>query len=109
MFTEKKCPAIITEGVTIDSLVFKSASRSLIYYFTVEGVIDDAEALKTHDLRGMMLKELKNNANMKDYKDAGYNFTKERDCLKPRSVKRITDKNPGGDYISSGFMLVYTV
>ena len=38
-------------------------------------MIDDAEALKTHDLRGMMLKELKNNANMKDYKDAGYNFS----------------------------------
>ena len=46
-FTEKKCPAIITEGVTIDSLVFEAASRSLIYY----------------------------NANMKDYKDAGYNFS----------------------------------
>ncbi len=74
-FTEKKCPAIITDGVTIDSLVFEAANRNLIYYFTVEGVIDDAEALKTHDLRGMMLKELKNNANMKDYKDAGYNFS----------------------------------
>ena len=63
-FTEKKCPAIITDGVTIDSLVFEAANRNLIYYFTVEGVIDDAEALKTHD-----------NANMKDYKDAGYNFS----------------------------------
>ncbi|MBO5591350.1 MAG: hypothetical protein J5913_00095 [Prevotella sp.] len=73
-FTEKKCPAKIIDGVTVDSLVFEANTRSLIYYFTVDGIIDDAEALKTQDLRGMMLKELKNNANLKDYKDAGYNF-----------------------------------
>jgi len=60
--------------VTIDSLVFTPESRTLTYYFTAEGVIDNQEALKQHDLRGMLLKELKNSTNMKDYKNAGYNF-----------------------------------
>ena len=73
-YTEKKCPAQIIQGVTIDSLVFYPDTRTLSYYFTAEGVIDDAEALKGHDLRGMMLKELRNSTAMKDYKDAGYNF-----------------------------------
>ena len=74
-YTKKKCPAVITTGVTIDSLIFYADSRTLTYYYTVEGVLDDYEALKTHDLRGMMLKELRNSATMKEYKEAGYNFS----------------------------------
>lgn len=74
-YTEKKCPAQIIQGVTIDSLVYYPDSRTLTYYFTAEGIIDDAKALKEHDLRGMMLKELRNSTAMKDYKDAGYNFS----------------------------------
>lgn len=73
-YTEKKCPAKIIDGVTIDSLVFYPKSRTLTYYYTADGVIDNAEALKEYDLRGMMLKELKNSTAMKDYKEAGYNF-----------------------------------
>ena len=73
-YTEKKCPAKIIDGVTIDSLVFYPKSRTLTYYYTADGVIDNAEALKKYDLRGMMLKELKNSTAMKDYKEAGYNF-----------------------------------
>ena len=44
------------------------------YYYTVEGVLDNAEALVQHDLRGMLLKELKNSSSLKLYKDEGYNF-----------------------------------
>ncbi len=74
-YTKKKCPALITTGVTIDSLIFTQESRTLTYYFTTEGVLDDMEALKQHDLRGMLLKELKNSTAMKEYKEAGYNFS----------------------------------
>ncbi|MBR2151115.1 MAG: hypothetical protein IKH01_10410 [Prevotella sp.] len=74
-YTKKKCPVLITRGVTIDSMVFYPDTRTIAYYYTAEGVIDDAEALKKHDLRGIMLKELRNSANLKDYKEAGYNFS----------------------------------
>jgi PBP1b-binding outer membrane lipoprotein LpoB len=73
-YTEKKCPVQVTTGVMMDSLVYEASTRTLVYYYTVEGVLDDAEALRTHNLRGMLLKELRNSANMKDYKEAGYNF-----------------------------------
>jgi len=74
-YTEKKCPALITEGVTIDSLIFTPESRTLTYCFTAGGILDDIEKLKQNDLRGMLLKELKNSTAMKEYKEAGYNFS----------------------------------
>ncbi len=73
-YTEKKCPALITAGVTIDSLIFTPETRTLTYYFTTSGVLDNPETIKQHDLRGMLLKELKNSTSMKDYKEAGYSF-----------------------------------
>ena len=73
-YTQKHCPSLIAKGVTIDSLTFYVPTRTMTYYYTVEGVIDDAEQLKKHDLRGELLKELKNSTSMKTYKDAGYHF-----------------------------------
>ncbi len=73
-YTEKKCPVLITEGVTIDSLIYTPQSRTLTYYFTAGGVLDNPEKLRQSDLRNMLLKELKNSTNMKVYKEAGYNF-----------------------------------
>ncbi len=73
-YTEKKCPVLITDGVTIDSLIYTAQSRTLTYYFTAGGVLDNPEKLRQSDLRSMLLKELKNSTNMKEYKEAGYNF-----------------------------------
>ena len=73
-FTKKKCPALVANGVTVDSMTFEPKSRTLSYYYTVEGVADDPEVIQRNDLRSMMLKELKNSATLKDYKEAGYQF-----------------------------------
>ncbi len=73
-YSEKKCPVLVTEGVTIDSLTYTSHSRTITYYFTAGGILDDSEKLHQNDLRGMLLKELKNSTTMKEYKEAGYNF-----------------------------------
>ena len=73
-YTEKKCPALITENVTIDSMTFNKSSHTMTYYYTLDGVLDNAEALKEHDLKGMLLKELKNSTETLLYKEAGYNF-----------------------------------
>ena len=45
-YTEKKCPALITENVTIDSMTFNKSSHTMTYYYTLDGVLDNAEALK---------------------------------------------------------------
>jgi len=73
-YTQKNCPAEVTDGVTIDSLTFSKTTHTLTYYYTLEGLIDDAEQLKKHNLKGALLKELRNSATMKSYKEAGYNF-----------------------------------
>ena len=73
-YTEKNCPTLVAEGVTIDSLVFNPRTRTLIYNYTVEGQIDNAEILQRNDMKGILLKELKNSTSLKAYKEAGYNF-----------------------------------
>ena len=72
-YTQKKCPVLVTENVTLDSMTF-AKPHLLTYYYTVGGVLDDAEALKQHDARGLLLRELKNSASLKLYKDAGYDI-----------------------------------
>ena len=72
--TKKKCPVLVTKDVYLDSLSFDPSDHLMAYYYTVEGVLDNAEALVQHDLRGMLLKELKNSSSLKLYKDEGYNF-----------------------------------
>jgi len=74
-YTETKCPALIAEDVTIDSLIYTPESRTLTYYFTAGGILDDAEKLQQNNLRDMLLKELRNSTSMKEYKEAGYNFS----------------------------------
>ena len=73
-YTQKKCPVLVTRGVTLDSMTFDKSRVVITYYYTVSGILDDAEALREHDARGLLLKELKNTAALKLYKDAGYNF-----------------------------------
>lgn len=73
-YTQKKCPTLVIKDVTLDSLTFQKATHTIQYCYTLGGVLDDAEALKQHDLKGMLLKELKNSATMQQYKDAGYSF-----------------------------------
>ena len=73
-FTEKKCPAHINDNMTVDSLLFFPATHTLQYCYTLEGVLDNSETLGQHDLRGLLLKELRNSTQVKLYKEAGYNF-----------------------------------
>jgi hypothetical protein len=73
-YTKKKCPVLIATDVYLDSLTFEPSTHLMSYYYTVGGVLDDAEALQQHDARGMLLKELKNSSNLKVYKDEGYSF-----------------------------------
>lgn len=73
-YTKKKCPVLIAKDIYLDSLTFDQSQHLMTYYYTVEGVLDDAEALQQHNIRGMLLKELKNSAGDKLYKEAGYSF-----------------------------------
>ena len=73
-YTQKKCPVLVTRGVTLDSMTFDKSQLLMTYYYTVSGLLDDAEALRENNASSLLLKELKNTAALKLYKDAGYNF-----------------------------------
>lgn len=73
-YTQKKCPVLVTNGVTLDSMTFDKSRVVMTYYYTVSGILDDAEALREHNAGSLLLKELKNTAALKLYKDAGYSF-----------------------------------
>ena len=73
-YTKKKCPVLVTNDVYLDSVTFDASEHLMAYYYTVGGVLDNAEALVQHDIRGMLLKELKNSSALKLYKDEGYTF-----------------------------------
>ena len=73
-YTEKKCPVLVTEGVMLDSLTFQQSTHTLSYCYTASDFYDNADFYANNDIRGILLKAVKNEPEMKLYKDAGYNF-----------------------------------
>ena len=73
-YTKKNCPAPIGNGVTIDRMSFDVATHTLIYSYTLDGVVDDSAVIRKANPAELMLQQLKNATAMKPYKDAGYNF-----------------------------------
>lgn len=73
-YTEKKCPAPMTKGITIDSLTFDAKSHTMHYYYTVDGVADNPQAFAQINASKMMKDEVRNATSLRLYKEAGYNF-----------------------------------
>ena len=73
-YTEKKCPVLVTEGVMLDILTFQQSTHTLSYCYTASDFYDNADFYANNDIRGILLKAVKNEPEMKLYKDAGYNF-----------------------------------
>ena len=73
-YSEKHCPAPIAKGVMVDSMSFDVATHTLIYSYSLSGVVDDTAVINRNNPKEEMLQQLKNATAMKPYKDAGYNF-----------------------------------
>ncbi len=97
-YTKKKCPVLVAKDIYLDSLTFSTDERMLSYYYTVEGLLDDAEALRQHDIRGMLLKELKKSTGDKLYKDAGFSFRYVYFSGKQKGTQLIEATFRKGDY-----------
>ncbi len=75
-YTEKYCPTPFVDGSRTDSAVFDKASRTYVYYITLQGKADNAEIIsankkKLHDLQKQALD---NNPSLKQYKEAHFSF-----------------------------------
>ena len=74
MFTQKNCPAQMSDNLIIDSLVFEPATHTLHYYYTLTGVSDSVGMSNGETFRKVLLTDLKNMTSLQIYKEAGYQF-----------------------------------
>lgn len=73
-YTKKHCPALIAENIVMDEMTFDKATHTISYIYTVSGVLDDSVVINSNEPRKRLLEQVKNNTNLKLYKDAGYSF-----------------------------------
>lgn len=75
-FTEKNCPTPIKGDIRTDSLVYDEDTRTMHYYYSLFGILDNPDSLngRGDGMRERMLQSLKNAGSMEMYKKAEMNF-----------------------------------
>lgn len=77
-FTTKQCPKEMDQCTTIDSMIFDKDTRTIQYYYTLKGNLDDPEALNEcliEDFRENMLLKLRDDLSLKKEKENKLNFS----------------------------------
>lgn len=77
-FTLKQCPRLLSEAIILDSMVYTDEPEGFIYYHTVQGVLDNDSLLtedRLQDFREQLLNGLRNDLNLRRYKERGFTFT----------------------------------
>lgn len=75
-YTARECPREIAEDIRQDSMAFDKDSRTLVYYYTLQGRLDDKQEQQRHtDEYAIQLRQSVNSApSLKNYVDAGFRF-----------------------------------
>lgn len=76
-YTQKQCPRRLDEYTTMDSTVYDMDTRTITYYYSFEGILDDPATLTeeaTRTLRHQLCKNVINSIELKAYKEKGLNF-----------------------------------
>jgi len=73
----QKCPVVISEGIILDSIVYKSAENINQYYYKLTGIMDDKEKIRDNKevVKESLIQDARNTLELKAYKD--YNTTLE--------------------------------
>ena len=72
-YTQKHCPAPLSEVLVNDSMVFEAAHKTVHYYYSLRGIADTT-GLNINTVREDMLASIKNSAQLKRYKEADFSF-----------------------------------
>ena len=95
--TAKRCPMVLDQNTTMDSITFDRNTHTLHYYYKLTGAADRGDLLEKTDAAGTLLKALKNNTETQMYKENKYRFTytfrSERDPNKIWLEVTFTDKD----------------
>jgi hypothetical protein len=73
-YTRKHCPTSVGESIRMDSMTFDVSTHTFSYCYTLSGAIDDSTVIHQGDPRTLLLQQLRNSANLRLYKEAGYSF-----------------------------------
>ncbi len=73
-YTEKHCPTIVAKNIVMDSMTFDKASHTISYIYTLKAELDDSAVVNGSNSKGLLLEQVKNSANLRLYKEAGYSF-----------------------------------
>lgn len=76
-YTRRECPRKIAENILQDSMVFDNSTKTIVYYYTLSGILDNKEQLLKHyDRYEQMFDEgIKSTPALKIYVDAGFGFS----------------------------------
>ena len=103
-YTEKQCPRRMDPYTMMDSLTYDKASRTLYYYYTLEGLLDNDTVMttQTYDaLEDLLRKNVVNSVDLKTYKEKGINFAYcyySKASGKVRFQVRFTPEDYNGTY-----------
>lgn len=86
-YTKKHCPLRIDQYTVMDSMVFDKASHTISYVYTLQGDADDAAAISKTNPRELLIGQVKNTAQLKLYKEAGYSFRYVYYSAKTKGIK----------------------
>ena len=70
-YTEKQCPRRMDQYTLMDSLTYDDHSRTLNYYYTLEGVLDNNTVMNAQaceSLKDLLRKNVVNSVDLKSYK-----------------------------------------
>lgn len=88
-YTEKQCPHRMDEYTVMDSLTYDRQTRTLNYYYTLEGALDNDSVMTDQaceELKKMLHKDVINSVGLKSYKEKDINF---RHCYYSKSSGKI--------------------
>lgn len=72
-FTRKNCPMRVSEYITNDSLVFEKDTRTIHYYYSMNGMADTT-AIDKEKAQNELVKGVRNSTAIRVYKKNKFNF-----------------------------------
>lgn len=76
-FTEKQCPRKIDKFTTLDSMIYDIPSKTLEYYYTLSGDLDNDTIFTIgiwNDFKNILLEDVANSVELKRYKEHDVHF-----------------------------------
>lgn len=73
-YTKKHCPTSVGKNIMMDSMTFDKTSHTISYAYTLGGELDDSAVVNGSNSKALLLEQVKNSANLRLYKEAGYSF-----------------------------------